>query len=149
MPFYIIIKIYIFTLFIITIYSKYFLCKIIHNPIYPTTPILRFHSILIIEKNNIVKYAIDFSPVEDITNLNVICNLLLGKTIKGKIRIIDLSKNIFDDNYTITLSELEKVDPYLTSIIKAWGSSFQLYYRNCRHFSRFIKNYYSPWNDLK
>jgi hypothetical protein len=90
-------------------------------------------------------YAIDFSPVEDITKGQVIQNLLLGKTIKGKIRIFDLSK-IEDKNIKnqaiVDFQELEKIDPYLASILKVWGSSFQIYNRNCRHFTRFIKQYY-------
>jgi len=138
-------KLYIFALYLITCYSTYFTCKIINTPIYPFVPILRLHNIVILEKNDIPMYAIDFSPVEDITKGQVIQNLLLGKTIKGKIRIFDLSK-IEDKNIKnqaiVDFQELEKIDPYLASILKVWGSSFQIYNRNCRHFTRFIKQYY-------
>lgn len=142
MNFYI-IHIYLFILYFITTYAKHFSCKIIHTPIYPTTPILRLHSILILEKNNISMYAIDFSPHENITKFNVIFRLLLGKIIKGKIRIIDLSKNSLDENHSISFSEFEKIDPYLTSILRTWGSSFQLYNRNCRDFSKFVQTFYN------
>jgi len=138
-------KLYIFALYLITCYSTYFTCKIINTPIYPFVPILRLHNIVILEKNDIPMYAIDFSPVEDITKGQVIQNLLLGKTIKGKIRIFDLSK-IEDKNIKnqaiVDFQELEKIDPYLASILKVWGSSFQIYNRNCRHFTRFITQYY-------
>ena len=120
--------------------------------------------------NNEKKYdfVLDFTPIEDIASPNVIFKLLQGKNIQGMVRVSRFSKefhksiftkehfkNIFysnkntffeDDTTQVTnenLKQLEIIDPYLVSIIKSWGSSFQIYKRNCRHFSNFLyKNYF-------
>jgi len=117
------------------------------------------------EKNEV--FAIDFSPIEDIGNPSIIFKLLQGKQIKGKIRISRFSKEVYKNifskehltntfyskkttifegsNTQLTdenLKRLDIIDPYLVSIIKYWGSSFQIYKRNCRHFSRFLQKHY-------
>jgi hypothetical protein len=160
--------------FLINVVSKKFSFKFINTPIYKSNPFCLFHSVVLLQNNECEKlnnekndvFAIDFSPIEDITSPNNILKLLLGKQIQGKVRIIsfpkDIYKTIFKDPFTnnlyskninifedfnsqltnINLNKIEKIDPYLVSIIKSWGSSFQIYNRNCRNFSKFLQRQY-------
>jgi hypothetical protein len=160
-------------LFVVTsTMSKKFLFKFINTPIYNSIPICLFHSVVLVEKNyfqNVNKdktdvFAIDFSPIEDISSPNVIVKLLKGKNIQGMVRVSRLSKehltnnSLYSKNNPIcecndiqitneNLKTLETIDPYLVFVIKSWGSSFQIYNRNCRHFSHFLKTQYFQPSD--
>lgn len=165
---------FLFFLFLVSVVSKKFLLKFINTPIYKSIPISLFHSVILLENNNINNpnseentfFAIDFCPIEDIGSPNVILKLLQGQNIQGKIRVFSFSKefyktiskepltnNLYSKETTIfesfnpqlsneNMRKLENIDSQLVLIIKSWGSSFQIYNRNCRHFSNFIKKHY-------
>jgi hypothetical protein len=154
------------------IFSSKFSLKLINTPIYNSVPILKLHSIAVLQNNNNLEklnnenndvFLIDFSPVEDISSPNVIFKLLQGKKIPGKIRVFCISKSLLKDTITKdnclqntkfidnldpklnneNIKKLEKIDSYLVNIINSWGSSFQVYNRNCRHFTNYLKKNYS------
>ena len=152
-------KLFMFLAFWGCALSKRFSTKVLHSPIYHATPMCNLHSVILFKEGDFENpnnefndvFAVDFCPFEDIGSPQVILKLLSGKTIQGKIRVFhfdnilypDLIRELLrDDPPKNGLKQLEEVDPYLTSIIKSWGSSFQLYTRNCRHFSRYLCRYY-------
>ena len=141
-------------LFLIVTFSKKFSLKIINTPIYNSIPVFPLHSVVLLY-DDLNTFAIDFSPFEDITSPKTIIKLLQGKQIQGKLRLNNFSQNEtkylknnkifknFDNNLTdINLKKLENIDSDIISIIKLWGSSFQIYKRNCRNFSYFLKKQY-------
>lgn len=163
----------LFLLFFVTVISKKFSFKFINTPIYKSIPICLFHSVILLQSNSDLdkpnnekndRFVIDFCPVEDITEPTVILKLLQGKKIQGIVRLVKephktifreqiinnfySKKNTFFENSNIeitneNLKELEKIDPDLVFIIKSWGTSFQIYNRNCRNFSNFLyRNYF-------
>lgn len=92
-------------------------------------------------------YAVDFSPNEDITNLNVALRIFLGKKIKGKIQVFYVNKYnsstavqpILNDPENLTsLESIKDFDLDVYRKIQDWDPSFQLYQHNCQHFSRYI-----------
>ena len=115
-------------------------------------------------KNDV--FVVDFSPLEDIGSPNIIFKIVQGQKIQGNIRVCVLPKELYkpisrepwvnklyskkttifesvDSQVTNeNLKKLENIDPYLVFIIKSWGTSFQLYNRNCRHFSNFLQRHY-------
>ena len=161
-------NIFLILLFLVTVSSKKFSFQFINTPIYKSMPICLFHKIVLLENNEVNNeiYAIDFSPVDNIASPNIILKLIKGEKIPGKLRLISLSKgidkpifndtltknlystqnNIFENcNSEITnynLKKLEKSDPYLARIIEYWDTSFQIYKRNCHHFSSYLYNNY-------
>lgn len=162
-------KYFLFLLFFVTALSEKFSFKFINTPIYNSIPICPLHSITILQNNdlNLLNkenndvFAIDFCPHEDIKTPNVIFKLLLGKKIQGRVRVFHfsnftsepLTNNLYSKKTTIfetfdrqltnkNLKKLEAIDPYIVFIIKSWGTSFQIYNRNCRHFSNFLKKHY-------
>ena len=165
-------KYFLLLLFVVSSVSRKFSFKFINTPIYNSIPSCLFHSVVLIEKNdfhNVNKgknhvFAVDFSPIENISSPNVILKLLKGKNIQGIVRVSRFSKeyltnnNLYSKNNPISecsdiqltnenLNALENIDPYLVFIIKSWGTSFQIYNRNCRHFSYFLKkHYFEPSN---
>ena len=159
-------KFFLLLFFVVTAFSKLSF-KFMNTPIYNSIPICLFHSIVIVENNNVNTlnkqnndaFAIDFSPTEDISSPKVILKMLKGKNIQGMVRVSRLSRehlknnNLYSKNNPIcecsdmqvtneNLKILENIDPQLVFIIKSWGSSFQIYNRNCRHFSHFLKKQY-------
>ena len=158
---------FLLLLFFVTTVSRKLSFKFMNTPIYNSIPICLFHSIVLVENNNVNTlnkekndvFAIDFTPTEDITSPKVILKLLKGKNIQGMVRVSRLSRehlknnNLYSKNNPIcecsdiqvtneNLKMLENIDPHLVFIIKSWGSSFQIYKRNCRHFSYFLKKNY-------
>jgi hypothetical protein len=77
-------KYFLFLLFFVTTFSKKFSLKFINKPIYDSIPICPFHSIVILENNNEKNdvFAIDFSPLENITSPKVVFKLLHLLTFK-------------------------------------------------------------------
>ena len=159
-------KYFLFLLFFVTALSNKFSFEFINTPIYKSIPIFPLHSIVILKNNDFKKdknevFAVDFCPDEDIEKPNVIFKLLQGKKIQGRVRVFHFSNfssepfknNLYSKKTTIfensdrqltneNLKKLEYIDPYIVSIIKLWGSSFQIYNRNCRNFSNFFKKNY-------
>ena len=146
---------------------KKFSFKFIHTPIYKSNPVCLFHkSVILINNETQDIYAIDFSPVENISSPNVLIKILLGQKVKGKIRISNICKELYDsfsgepfrnnfyatntkifenNDYCIScenMKKLEKQDSGLVSIIKCWEKSFQLYDRNCHCFCHFLEKHY-------
>lgn len=165
---------FLFLLFFVITMSKKFSLQLINTPIFSSIPISLFHIVVLfqdndfenINKHNNYIFAIDFSPNQNISSPNVILNLLLGKTIQGKIRVSCFSKGLcktvyrepltnilystkndffenVDSQITLkNLKKLEDIHPNFVSIIKSWDLSFQIYKRNCRHFSKFLLKHY-------
>ena len=160
-------KYLLFLLCFITVASNKFSFRFINSPIYKSVPIFLFHRIILLEnKEKNHAFAIDFSPIDNIGNPSVILKLLQGKSIQGRIRIENfpeenykfinkenLTNSLYVKENTIlngieqndtneNLLKLESIDPQLVFIIKSWGSSFQIYNRNCRHFANYLNNNY-------
>jgi hypothetical protein len=160
-------KYLLFLLFFITVASNKFSFRFINSPIYKSVPIFLFHRIILLEnkeKNHV--FALDFSPMENIGNPSVILKLLQGRSIQGRIRVVNFPeenyKFINKENLTNSLYvkqntflneieqeetnenllKLESIDPQLVFLVKSWGTSFQIYNRNCRHFCNYLNNNY-------
>ena len=149
----------LFLLYFIHVLSHMFSIKIINTPIYNSIPIIKLHSIVclenIINKNDDV-FFVDFSPFEDISRPDVILKLFQGKKIQGKIRVFcfskEFSKYIFTENNIFenldtqisneNIKKLENIDADIVNIITSWEPSFQVYNRNCRHFSDYLQKKY-------
>ena len=158
------------------IFSKKIYTKIIHTAIYEPLKLCISHNIVFIKKTpfslgftkretydavalpelaepyndnqyeykNV--YAIDFSPVDDITDWRIALKLLFGKAIKGKIRLIYfdcideklIQKDIMSTKPTISLETIREIDPDIYDKIINWKPTFQLYNSNCKHFSSYL-----------
>jgi hypothetical protein len=154
-------------LFFITVASNKFSFRFINSPIYKSVPIFLFHRIILLEnKEKTHVFALDFSPIENIGYPSIILKLLQGKSIQGRIRIAIFPeanyKFIYKDNLTNSLNlkqniifegvdqdvtnqnllKLASIDPQVVFLVKSWGTLFQLYKRNCRHFCNYLNNNY-------
>ena len=86
----------VFFLLITHIFSKKLYIKIIHTPIYEPLKLCIFHNIVFMKKTPFNDnhheyddvYAIDFSPVDNIFDWRIALKLLLGKSVKGKLRLV-------------------------------------------------------------
>jgi hypothetical protein len=164
------IKFLVILLLLINTYSNKLLIKLINTPVYHFIPIIKLHSIAVLQNNVSEKnhhnnqdiFLIDFSPIDDISSPDVIFKIIQGKPIRGKIRVLCFSqedsksiirensnKDLFLNNNKLmdnldpiisneNLKKLKKIDPYIVTIINLWDPSFQIYKRNCRHFSKFL-----------
>jgi hypothetical protein len=166
-------KYFLILLFVVTTFSRKLSLKFINTPIYNSIPSCLFHRVVLVENNdfqNVNKekndvFAIDFSPIEDISSPTVILKLLKGKNIQGMVRVSRFSKeyltnnNLYSKNNPISecsniqltnenFNALENIDPYLVFVIKSWRTSFQIYNRNCRHFSYFLKKHYVETSNI-
>ena len=136
--------------------------KVINTPVFSSIPVSLLHNVVLFEANDVEKYAIDFSPSENIESPNVILKLLLGKTIQGRIRVSCFSKELcqsvhrepftsilystkndffekIDSQITDkNLNKIDDIDPHFVNTIKSWDLSYQIYKRNCRHFTQFL-----------
>jgi hypothetical protein len=91
-------------------------------------------------------YAIDFSPVDNISDWRIALKLLLGKSVKGKLRLIyfdrvdkkSIQKDIMSSEPIISFETINDIDPDLYDKIINWKPLFQLYNHNCKHFSRYL-----------
>ena len=144
----------VFFLLITHIFSKKLYIKIIHTPIYEPLKLCIFHNIVFMKKTPFNDnhheyddvYAIDFSPVDDITDWRIALKLLFGKAIKGKIRLIYfdcideklIQKDIMSTKPTISLETIREIDPDIYDKIINWKPTFQLYNSNCKHFSSYL-----------
>lgn len=128
--------------------------KVVQLPIYDNNQICAQHHIVLLntvpfeqgqqEYDDV--YAVDFSPSNDITDCTVAIQLLLGKTMPGKIRFVYFD-HISDDQLfreslrnrpTAPIQLLEYIDCELYYKIVDWDPVFQLYMRNCQHFGRYL-----------
>jgi len=142
----------IFILFFINIVSGIFYTKIINTPIFEGN-LLNYHHIVLLQKkefiNNQTKYddiyAIDFCPIGNLFEI------ISGKKIKGKIRMLYIKESNIKDIYNIhnilntnnnleILSKIKNIDIKIYNKINNWDLFFQLYNRNCRHFSNYLLN---------
>ena len=114
--------------------------QIIYTPIFHLP--INHHSVLLTKEKS---YLIDFSPVENIRHPKTILKLLLGKNVRGEIRL----RNNLDETYTEEESRLlSKMvydsikDPEMKSFIDnlEWNETMNLYTRNCQHFGRYVLN---------
>jgi len=127
-----------------------FYTKIINTPIFSSKS-LRYHHIVLLQKTPFSKnqttykdiYIIDFIPCGNLFEI------VMGKKIKGDIRIIYIDKCNSSNIYETMLSkkkennkihEIKLIDTKLYNKIKNWDLSFNLYTRNCQHFSNYIIN---------
>jgi len=132
-----------------------FYTKIINTPIC-SNKLLKFHHIVLLKKtpfmdNQTVYYdmhAIDFLPCGNLFEI------LLGRDVRGKVRIFyfykcvasDIHKTIIQQGHIYQKKNVnpklyiyqKNVNPKLYDKIKKWDLRFNLYNRNCHHFSNFL-----------
>ena len=144
----------VFFLLLTHIFSKKLYTKVIHTPIYEPLKMCRFHNIVLMKKTPFnddqqeykETYAIDFSPADNIADWRIVLKLLLGKSIKGKLRLVyfdrideeSMQKDILSREPTISFETIYDIDPDLYDKIINWKPLFQLYNHNCKHFSRYL-----------
>jgi hypothetical protein len=131
--------------------SKTVEIKVIKTPIFHST--CKLHDVTLFTYGSFSKqniYAIDFCPVEDIQNFNVVLKIILGRRVNGSIRIFKLRRRGFlltsqflngitrEEFEEQAIEDIKKVDIKLYNLIKEWDTSFQLYGRNCKHFRRYL-----------
>lgn len=128
--------------------------KIISTPIFESIPLIRLHDVVLFydiplltlsksnEYNNV--YIIDYTPIENISQLSVILKMLSGENIEGEVNIFYFDKinkkHIVDQSYKKFPSELKKINKNIYKIVNSWDSSFNLYNHNCKHFSYYFTN---------
>ena len=128
--------------------------KVIKTPIYNINEVCFQHHIVLLQKtpfyNNQREYkdifAIDFSPIDDITDWKYVIKLLLGKSVDGKIRLaffhnVDHDMLLSDsiNNKTLyPIKMIDDIDKNLYKKITNWDPNFQLYTHNCQHFGRYL-----------
>lgn len=121
-----------------------FYTKIINTPIC-SNKLLKFHHIVLLKKtpfmdNQTVYYdmhAIDFLPCGNLFEI------LLGRDVRGKVRIFYFYKCVASDIHKTIIQQghiyqKNNVNPKLYDKIKKWDLRFNLYNRNCHHFSNFL-----------
>jgi len=134
--------------------SAFIYTKVIFTPLYKNNHLVKFHNIVLFQKNKIIKnnnyeniFVIDFVPDEDITNIKTIIKLLFGKNINGKIRIFYYNKitkkeiiyELYETNQKLCNKNVMKsYDKNIYNIINEWNSTFNLYTHNCKHFSNYF-----------
>jgi hypothetical protein len=114
--------------------------------------LLKYHHIILLQKTPFMNnqtiykdiYVIDFIPCGNLFEV------ISGKKIKGNIRIFYIddctSSNIYNtiltkkkqNNSLKFLNEIKNIDIKLYNKIKNWNLSFNIYNRNCQHFSNYI-----------
>lgn len=127
--------------------------KLFTTPICSFLPRLKLHHIVLLSKSsdkhifndNIINdiYILDYTPLKDI-NINIGLQLLLGKKMKGCVRIVHLNttnqSTLIDDWYNETkLNIFTGIDDqHIHNIIIQWDTTFQLYANNCQHFAKYV-----------
>jgi hypothetical protein len=147
-----------FTFFIKVTYCVFYK-RIINTPIFSNN-LLNYHHVVLLQKKPFINnqteyndiYAIDFCPCGNLFEI------LLGKKIKGKIRLFYIDKcstsHIFEfikssKNHRVIdsilesadltdLANLANIDNNIYNKIINWDLTFQLYTRNCQNFARYI-----------
>lgn len=149
---------WLFFVFFVQVTSKKLFTKVIHSPIYDSSNLCSVHHMVLLQEfpfeDHQTKFtdvlAIDFSPSDDITGLDTIVKMFLGKKINGKIRIfyVDnydltaISETLFSNQYTLcSMVVIQQIYPDMHERIQKWDPSFQLYTHNCQHFGRYICGY--------
>ena len=143
-------------LLLTNVFSIKLFTKIIRTPIYELDQICMLHHIVLLKETEFDEnqheyddvYAIDFSPINDITDWKIACNMLLGKKVQGKVRLIyfdktndeELFRESLHNQQTLSTEFIKYFDSELYHKIFNWEPSFQLYNRNCQHFGRYISS---------
>jgi len=128
--------------------------KIIHTPVYDSNQLCKHHHVVLIQDNPFIEdqceynriYAVYFSPDEDISDPIVIFRMIMGKDIKAKVRVVyldhlNINNIIYNPLNNCELAPIESIidlDLSLYCAILQWEPVFQLYNRNCQHFSHYL-----------
>lgn len=134
--------------------SKKLFTKVFGTPIYDLNQICVQHHMVLLKETPFDPhqqeytdiYAIDFSPTNDITDWKNVLQILLGKTITGKIRLVYFdhitNEALFRDPLhkqpNVPLEAIQYLDNDLYNTIVQWEPKFQIYLRNCQHFARYV-----------
>lgn len=139
-----------FIFFFINIANAIFYTKIIYTSIFKNK-IFNHHHIVLLQKKPFIRnqteyndiYAVDFCPISNLFDI------IIGKKVKGKIRMLYIKKLNIKDIYNIPnnlntnnkiLNEIKKIDVNIYNKINNWDLFFHLYNRNCQHFSHYMMN---------
>ena len=141
-------------LLLTNVFSIKLFTKVIHTPIYDLNQISALHHIILLKTTEFDVnqreyddiYAIDFSPIVDITDWKIACKIFLGKKVQGKIRLVyfdkisdkELFRESLDKYPMQTIESIKNIDSELYYKILNWDPVFQLYNRNCQHFGRYM-----------
>jgi len=128
--------------------------KVIQSPIFESNKICNYHHIVLLKETPFIEdnyeysdtYAVDFSPTNDITDASMAWKMLLGKRVMGKIRMVYFDKidyfslvsSSLDKYMPCSIEQIKKIDQTIYCKINCWKQEFQLYNRNCQHFSRYL-----------
>jgi hypothetical protein len=145
--------------------------RVIRTPIVNFLPQLKLHHLIVLSNNDENVYTIDFTPICNRENLISIFNLIAGKNTKGQVRLMVIKNTGFYDtdkiipiweNICITHSEevsyqihesIQNNDmKIITRILLNWkrdkNQELNLYFRNCIHFSNYVKRIVKNYNEI-
>ena len=146
---------WLFFVFFTQVVTKKLFTKVINTSVYDSSNLCSVHHMVLLQEfpfeDHQTKFTdllmVDFSPSDDITELDIIGKLFLGKKINGKIRIFyvdnydltDISETLFSNQYTLcSMDVIQQIYPDMHERIQKWDPAFQLYTHNCQHFGRYI-----------
>jgi hypothetical protein len=101
---------------------------------------IKHHSVLLTNEKS---YLIDFIPVDNIRYPKTILKLLLGKNMRGEIRLrynIDETYKTEEESRLLTQKVYESMNPEMKNFVDSleWDETMNLYTRNCQHFGRYV-----------
>jgi hypothetical protein len=130
--------------------AKYY-TKIIKTPLYESCKHIRLHDVVLLRNrpfhtNHLLYedvYIFEFVPIANISKINVLVTMFLGNNIPGKIRKYYFSQishiDIINSKYTSD-NELQSCsDVKVQDKLNNWNCQFNVYFHNCRHFSKYFK----------
>lgn len=130
-----------------------FIAKILYSPLFPSCPWLNLHQTVLFsdEDQGTDMLLMDYVPNVSVTK-QVVCDLCIGKTVPGKIRIFHFTKSENDQENIMerVQQQIDQEDYYdgseptilpilckygVDQVIRSQDHNYQLYNNNCWHFS--------------
>jgi len=116
---------------------------IMKTPIIAMFPFMKLHDVVVLKYDTNTTFAIDFTPIQQ--NETTIKQLLIGKNIPAKIRIVQLrTSNLYEEWLELSQNPEQNVKiPFkIEESLKKWipHDKMNFYAHNCKHFSKFFCN---------
>lgn len=116
---------------------------IMKTPIISMFPFMKLHDVVILKYDTNTTFAIDFTPIQQ--NKTTINQLLIGKNIPAKIRIIQLrTSNLYEEWIELSQKNQQKskitIPLKIKELLNKWipDDKMNFYTHNCQHFSHFF-----------